>query len=242
MFNLPRPPFSSATVGPGILPTPRRGNTLRLFRVSVNSYRRHTDNIPTPYRRALTNLWSRLRDILPTQGARHLPYKKQTQSRRAACAVFAALLAVPATAQQIEPFSDASGYSVARVMGQPVCFASLRSESASGQEFIYSYFQTNVGQRWHTIGYVEPTSLLTGTATLRVSVDAELALDRATETRDGDFMLPFQALEEITALEAMVPEGVYMTIEVAENNDTIAIELARYRDALVAIDACLGAP
>ncbi len=127
-------------------------------------------------------------------------------------------------------------------MDQPVCLASIRSKSTAGQDFIYTYFQTNAGQRWHTIGYVESTALLSGTASLRVSVDGEEALDRATETREGDFMLPFETLDEITAFENMIPEGIYMTVEVAENNDTIPIELGRYRDALVAIDACLGAP
>ncbi|MEL7344224.1 MAG: hypothetical protein AAFN59_05105 [Pseudomonadota bacterium] len=170
-----------------------------------------------------------------------MPNVKPTQTRRAVFAGVAALLALPASAQ-IEPFADTSGYSVARVAGQNTCFASLRSKSAAGQDFIYSYFQTQAGQRWHTIGYVSPAALLTGTATVRVSVDGTLALDRATQTQEGDFMLPFAVLEEITGLEDMVPTGEFMTIEVAENNDTLAIELARYRDALVSIDACLGAP
>jgi len=70
-----------------------------------------------------------------------------------------------------------------------------------------------------------------------VTIDGEMTLDRVTEARDGDFMLPFQALAEIETHEARTRDGSVMRIAVG--GDHLDVPLADYRAALAALIACL---
>lgn len=147
------------------------------------------------------------------------------------------LWAAPAAAQ-IVPFTDVAGYNVARVTGQNLCVAATDLRSQSGRGMVYSYYQTMAGQRWHVAGYASNEQLTDGEAAVVVSIDGEVTLDRVTEARDGDFMLPFATLAEIEGHEARVRDGSVMRIAI--NGDHLDVPLAEYRAALAALTACLN--
>ena len=154
--------------------------------------------------------------------------------------IFATLVltnAGPAHAQVV-PVGEAAGYQIASVPSQGVCFAALQTVSEAGKPMVYSYYQTGVGQRWHVAGYIFASELPDGDVTVTVQIDETTTLSRATETRDGDFMLPFAALDEIEAHENLVPEGEAMTLTV-NDDDRLVIPLDDYRAAYVAIQSCL---
>ncbi len=165
---------------------------------------------------------------------------KWTGGGRLAAALFLASLASPAAAQII-PFADIAGYKIARVQSQGICFAALETRSLGSQAMVYTYYQRATGQRWHVAGFGSSEELPNGEVAVEVSIDGEVTLSRSTEARDGDFMLPFEALAEITAHEALIETGDQMTISVNKGSDKLAIGLADHRAALGAIQACLSA-
>ena len=154
-------------------------------------------------------------------------------------ALFVCLFAAPASAQ-FTTKDEVAGYEVAHVEETNVCFIAKQFASEAGRPMIYSFYRTNQGQRWHVAGY-ELVKVLEGPqVSLRVSIDGTETLARVTETRDGDFMLPFERLEEIEAHEALVESGAHMEIQVG-NIDTLIVPLGDFRQALSALDACLAA-
>ena len=73
---------------------------------------------------------------------------------------------------------------------------------------------------------------------LNVSIDGTETLVRETETRDGDFMLPFEALEEIRGHEDLAKTGEAMVI--AFNGvDSLSVPLEDFREALASVQDCL---
>ena len=99
--------------------------------------------------------------------------------------------------------------------------------------------QTRAGQRWHVAGYGSNERLADGEAEVEVTIDGQVTLTRVTEARDGDFMLPFAALEEIEGHEARVRVGNIMRIAI--NGDHLDVPLENYRAALAALTTCLNA-
>ena len=152
-------------------------------------------------------------------------------------ATFALTHGAPAHAQIVQ-VGKAAGYQIASVPEQGVCFAALETVSEAGKPMVYSYYQTGAGQRWHVAGYTYASDLPDGDVTVTVQIDDTTTLSRATETRDGDFMLPFAALDEIEAHENLVPEGEAMTLTV-NDDDRLVIPLNNYRVAYDAIQSCL---
>lgn len=152
----------------------------------------------------------------------------------------ACLIGSPAHAQ-IVPFAEIAGYTVARVQSQGICFAAVELNSIGGHPMVYTYYQTAAGQRWNVAGYKSGDILPDERAEIEVSVDDEVTLARDTEVRNGDFMLPFEALEEIQAHEAKIRSGQTMNISINEGSDQLVIGLADHRAALGAIQTCLSA-
>ena len=160
------------------------------------------------------------------------------QSRLLAAA--ALVLAAPASAQ-IVLFADIAGYKIARIESQNVCFAATELGSEAGHRMVYSYYQTKTGQRWHVAGYALENQLQGDRVAVRVSIGDTVTLERETEARDGDFMLPFEALPEIEAHEALIRTGDTMVIAIDGDSDALSLPLGDYRAALGAIAACLNA-
>lgn len=142
---------------------------------------------------------------------------------------------------QIIPFGDIAGYKVARVQSQGVCFAAIELNSATGHPMVYTYYQRATGQRWNVAGYKSGDILTDASAEIEVSVDDDVTLAREAEVRNGDFMLPFEALVEIEAHEARIHTGEQMTISINDGFDHLVIGLEEHRAALGAIQACLNA-
>jgi len=163
--------------------------------------------------------------------------------RKAFAAVLLAATSVfglPAYAQ-IVPFADIAGYTVARVQSQGICFAAVELNSVGGHSMVYTYYQTATGQRWNVAGYKSDDILTDAVTEIEVSIDDDVTLLRDTETRNGDFMLPFESLEEIQAHEAKIRTGETMHISINDGSDQLAVGLVDHRAALGAIQACLSA-
>ncbi len=151
-----------------------------------------------------------------------------------------ALAASPALAQ-IVSYAETAGYKIARIDSQGVCFAAAELRSDAGAAMIYSYYATTAGQRWHVLSYPSSEQLPDGMVSVVVEVDGETTLSRETEARGGDFMLPFEALAEITGHEEKVTGGDEMAVSVGDGADTLRVPLSDYRAALEVIQACLAA-
>ena len=153
-----------------------------------------------------------------------------------------AILALPLPAfAQIVPFADVAGYKIARIQSQRICFAAIELDSAGGHPMVFTYYKNATGQRWNVAGYVSADVLEEASTNVEVSVDGDVTLARETEVRDGDFMLPFEALSEIQAHEAKIKTGEAMKISINQGSDQLLIALKDHRAALGAIQACLGA-
>ena len=146
--------------------------------------------------------------------------------------------AVPAAAQ-FTPYTEVAGYTVAQIDASGVCFAATQLTSQANRDMVYTYYQAQAGQRWHVAGYQDASALESATVAVTVSVDGTQALSRETETREGDFMLPFEALAEIEGLEALIPDGNTLEIAVGDA-DVLRVPLDDYCAALGAITACLS--
>ncbi|MGI9389438.1 MAG: hypothetical protein ACR2O1_05205 [Boseongicola sp.] len=172
----------------------------------------------------------------------HLNFSAHAARRALALVLLAAAitLGLPAAAQ-IVPFGDIAGYKIARIQSKGICFAALEIRSTGDQAMVYTYYQTVTGQRWHVAGFGSSEELRNGEVALEVAIDGQVTLARSTEARDGDFMLPFEALNEITEHEALVETGDQLTISINEGSDQLEIGLADHRAALGAIQACLSA-
>lgn len=145
-------------------------------------------------------------------------------------------MGTPAFAQ-VTPFAEVSGYNIAQVEDSAVCFAAIQLPSENGDEMLYTYYQAQAGQRWHVAGYVESVFSVESVV-VNLSVDGVETLSRETETRDGDFMFPFETLDEIQTHETLVKSGDTMVIKVGDT-DSLAVPLWDYRAALAAVQSCL---
>ncbi|MEO9824820.1 MAG: hypothetical protein ABJF50_10440 [Paracoccaceae bacterium] len=149
-----------------------------------------------------------------------------------------ALVTAPATAQ-IVPVAQVGPYRIMQVEDNNVCFAAIELLSAGQKPMIYSYYQTSQGQRWSVAGFASEMEIEDGNRIITVSIDGTETLSRETETRGGDFLLPFEALAEIEAHEALVETGLTMTIAVGDF-DSVDVGLNDLRLALDATDKCLA--
>lgn len=147
-------------------------------------------------------------------------------------------MTTPATAQ-VSPYAEVAGYNIARVESSAVCFAAVQLPSENGDDMLYTYYQAQAGQRWHVAGYVEDGVLTMPAVSVSVSIDGVETLLRDTETRDGDFMLPFEALAEIQGHEKLVETGDAMVIALGDT-DSLTVPLGDYRAALGAVQTCLN--
>ena len=155
--------------------------------------------------------------------------------------ITAAALALAATTAtgQIVPVAEVGPYRIMQVEDNEVCFAAIELLSANQKPMIYSYYETTQGQRWNVAGFASEMEIEDGQRTITVTIDGTETISRETETRGGDFLLPFEALEEIEAHEALVQTGLTMTIAV-DDYDTVDIGLNDLRLALSATTDCLA--
>lgn len=151
----------------------------------------------------------------------------------------ALIMATPSNAQ-IVPYAEIAGYQIARIESQNVCFAATEISSDAGHLMVYSYYQSKTGQRWHVAGYALENQLSGNRVAMRVTIDGTVTLERETETREGDFMLPFETLPEIEGHEALVKTGETLNITLNGDADALSLPLSDYRAALGAIATCLN--
>jgi hypothetical protein len=149
-----------------------------------------------------------------------------------------ALTAAPAAAQ-IVPVAEVGPYRIMQVDDSAVCFAAVELLSANQKPMIYSYYQTTQGQRWNVAGFASEMEIKDGMRTITVTIDGTETISRETETRGGDFLLPFEALAEIEAHEVLVETGLTMTISIGDY-DSVDIGLNDLRLALDATADCLA--
>ena len=149
-----------------------------------------------------------------------------------------ALTAAPVAAQ-IVPVAEVGPYRIMQVEDNDVCFAAIELLSAGQKPMIYSHYATTQGQRWSVAGFASEMEIEDGMRTITVTIDGTETISRETETRGGDFLLPFEALDEIEAHEAMVETGLTMTIAVGDY-DSVDVGLNDLRLALAATADCLA--
>lgn len=155
-------------------------------------------------------------------------------------ALLACVLAAAPAAAQVIPHEEIAGYTVASSNELNFCFATTKATSAAGETMVYSFYKTNDGRRWHVAGYENRARLSDPTVTIGVAIDnVETLAARETPTQDGDFMLPFAALDEITGHEAAVETGETLTISI-DQDDSLSLPLIDYRFAVQSIDDCLA--
>lgn len=151
-------------------------------------------------------------------------------------------LVMPNPAQaQVIPFEETDTYDIAKVASRGFCFAATQLKSQNSHAVVYTYYQTVAGQRWHVVSYADASILGDGAQSLRVSIDGDLTLERATEARDGDFMLPFETLDEITAHEKRSAMGASKVIALTDVADTITLDLEAFRAIIPIMRECLVA-
>lgn len=151
-----------------------------------------------------------------------------------------ALTATVSTAQML-PFGNVGDYRIATVEGQQVCVMTLETLSAANKPMVYSFYATPFGQRWHVVGFADPSDLPSATVGVTVTVDGATTLQRNTQTSDGDFMLPFETLAEIEGHENAIADGETLEIAMAEASDQVTLQLATHRIALKRMQDCLDA-
>lgn len=150
-------------------------------------------------------------------------------------------LAATATssAAQIVPVEQAGPYRIMRVESRKVCFAAVELMSEANKPMIYSYYATSLGQRWNVAGYASETEIENDVIGIAVAIDDTETVSRETETQGGDFLLPFEALAEIEAHEALLKTGDVMSISIG-GDDTLLVPLDDHRLALEAMSQCLA--
>lgn len=138
---------------------------------------------------------------------------------------------------QVVPIETVAGYKIARVESSGVCFAVTNLRSTQNADIAFSYYQAKTGQRWQVGGYLsalihpEPDDVLT------ITFDDDLKLTRPIEFRDGDFMVPFEALAELEAFEQDVENSDTLIFGLKE--DSIELDLKKYRKAIAAVIECV---
>lgn len=148
----------------------------------------------------------------------------------------AVLLTAPAMADVI-PFETVAGYKIAHVTSADVCFAVSNLKSEKGLDMAYSYYRKKSGQRWQVAGYLSALDHPATTDELTIDFDGDDKLTRTVEFRDGDFMVPFEALAELQAFEADVEAGEILTYELTD--DAFSLPLSNLRAAIDGVIRCL---
>ena len=149
-----------------------------------------------------------------------------------ACFVFS----TPAVSQVV-PIETVAGYKIARVESSGVCFAVTNLRSTQNEDIAFSYYQAKTGQRWQVGGYLSPLIHPEPDDVLTITFDDDLKLTRPIEFRDGDFMVPFEALAELEAFEHDVENSD--TLIFGLNEDSIELDLRKYRKAITAVIKCV---
>jgi len=154
--------------------------------------------------------------------------------------LFANLLAIgslSSASAQVVPIETVAGYEIARVVSADVCFAVTDLKSAQNLDMVFSYYRAKSGHRWQVGGYLSSLDHPKATDTLTITFDGDLKIKREVEFRDGDFILPFEALQELLAYEQDVEQGT--TLVFGLNKDNFEINLENFRAAILATLNCV---
>ncbi len=143
---------------------------------------------------------------------------------------------LPSTAQVV-PIESVAGYEIARIVSADVCFAVGDFKSEQGKDMVISYYRAKTGQRWQVAGYLSALDHPAASDTLSIVIDEASTLTRNVEIRDGDFIVPFETLEELEAFERGVESGTTLTLDLEQ--DSFKIDLEIYRSAIDATIACV---
>lgn len=138
---------------------------------------------------------------------------------------------------QVVPIKTVAGYKIARIESSGVCFAVTNLRSTQNEDIAFSYYRAKTGQRWQVGGYLSPLIHPKPDDVLTITFDDDLKLTRAIEFRDGDFMVPFEALAELEAFEQDVENSDKLIFGLKE--DSIEIDLKKYRKAIAAVIKCV---
>ncbi|MDG2339972.1 MAG: hypothetical protein P8L32_02080, partial [Paracoccaceae bacterium] len=130
------------------------------------------------------------------------------------------------------------GYEIARIVSSDVCFAVADFGSQQGHDMVISYYRAKTGQRWQVAGYLSGFDHPSASDTLSIVIDEISSLTREVEIRDGDFIVPFESLEELEAFEHNVESGTTLTFELEQ--DSFSIDLEAYRAAIDATKTCVN--
>ncbi|MFT4715033.1 MAG: hypothetical protein ACI8YI_000987 [Paracoccaceae bacterium] len=148
-----------------------------------------------------------------------------------------AISSVPSASAQVVPIETVAGYEIARVVSADVCFAVTDLKSTQNFDMVFSYYRAKSGHRWQVGGYLSPLDHPEASDILTVTFDGDLKIKRAVEFRDGDFILPFEALQELMAYELDVEQGT--TLVLGLNEDSLEINLKNFRAAILATLNCV---
>ena len=157
---------------------------------------------------------------------------------RSLALLFALLAPAAPLGAQIIPVTETSDYQIMKEDSQQVCFAATELLSAQKKPMIFTHYASTQGQRWSVAGYASAMELASGMINISVAVDGTETISRETVTRDGDFLLPFETLEELEAHEALISAGTAMSITIGDV-DTVDVALDAFRVALEAMANCL---
>jgi hypothetical protein len=142
------------------------------------------------------------------------------------------------TSAQVVPIETVDGYKIARIVSADICFAVTDLRSAQNYDMVFSYYHAKSGQRWQVGGYLSSLDHPEATDTLIITIDGDLKLTRDIELSDGDFMVPFESLQELQAFERNIETA--STLEFGLNKDSFEIDLEKYRVAIQATLDCVG--
>ncbi|EBA04567.1 hypothetical protein RB2150_10796 [Rhodobacteraceae bacterium HTCC2150] len=143
-----------------------------------------------------------------------------------------------AATAQVVPSGSVAGFEIARIVSADVCFAVTNFSSANGKDMVFSYYRAKSEQRWQVGGYLKPEDHTASTDTLAIVFDGEVMLSRDIELTDGDFILPFENVQELLAYEQKVENGTTLTFNLSD--DSFEVDLAKFRDAIDATLSCIA--
>ena len=140
---------------------------------------------------------------------------------------------------QVVPIETVAGYKIARIESANVCFAVVNIRSRKNYDMAFSYYRSKTGQRWQVGGYLSALDHSDPKDRLTISFDGDQKLSRDVEFRDGDFIVPFEALAELQAFERDVEKG--KTLVFGFKQDSLEIPLPAYRQAIKSVISCAAA-
>lgn len=140
---------------------------------------------------------------------------------------------------QVVPVETVAGYKIARVESADVCFAVINLKSEKNYDIAFSYYRSKTGQRWQVGGYLSSLDHPKPADRLSITFDGDIKLTRDVEFRDGDFIVPFEALAELQAFEKDVENGKMLVFGFEQ--DSFKIPLQAYRQAIKSVISCTAA-